>query len=756
MSATTTAQEAANRQWQRQHFRDDPAVAANRAAGIPNTGKTKVICRQHLQVRIQEDRLADLANGLPQRSEDDLLPIYFATDAKAQDRMWMQERPDTLLNHLSKDDLEQRKAKPKGKSTAPTSTSGAHILMPFPSTSSNDPAYNSLALAGQTAFQYAGMGLDSGTVSFPSSFDATIGSSTSFAFNGIPFEHRPRRASSPSLVPGDSISEAGTVPGLSRQPSFHGSDTSNKRAPPMQQQFEYRIARLTASGGLPLSWIENPEALALFALFVPGAVVPSRAVLTRRLIPAVLKELQDEVKKRVRGSMGTLQADGWTGIDFHHLIAFMLAAAGHINTVDVYDVSDERKTAVNFLRLMMEVLEKVDKGFLKWSKEITDLIGWLRSKTFVLALLRELQRSSNLPVLAIIRAVLTRWTSHYLAYTRLIAVGPPLRALVAREDLRGTDNQLITGDSKAKKKAQKMVALIKNPQLWAALERMRTHLSPLALCANMTQTAFCRLDQDPEDQFVRAAVLASVERRWGKCDQDVFLAAAIANPFLDLNDFMPLPILTRGAIFTLWSRLHLRFEKKEADPATLLANINDFFNKTGSFDTLPKLIPAMRAAALREKCIPDPLALFGMLSFPGRDIPDSPFMAVTKRALNITANSASCERLFSVFGAILTKTRNRLGKETLRNLAELKMLIRDEHLRNGDVKPRLKRKFEQATPDAQAPLPSTIIASTDASTEPDSEMELDSSAEDPATASLSTSSSSEFHSLAEQLTPHGR
>ncbi|KAJ7921017.1 hypothetical protein B0H13DRAFT_1496113, partial [Mycena leptocephala] len=57
----------------------------------------------------------------------------------------------------------------------------------------------------------------------------------------------------------------------------------------------------------------------------------------------------------------------------------------------------------------------------------------------------------------------------------------------------------------------------------------------------------------------------------------------------------------------------------------------------------------------------------------------------------ICANSASCERLFSVFGAILTKLRNRLRTKTLTNVAELKMLVRDEHLRDSKAKSRLKR-----------------------------------------------------------------
>lgn len=70
-----------------------------------------------------------------------------------------------------------------------------------------------------------------------------------------------------------------------------------------------------------------------------------------------------------------------------------------------------------------------------------------------------------------------------------------------------------------------------------------------------------------------------------------------------------------------------------------------------------------------------------------------PFIRLAKRILSISANSASCERLFSIFGNTLTKLRNRLGTNTLTNLAELKMFLRDQHLQR-DTKKRLKNIFQ--------------------------------------------------------------
>jgi len=76
----------------------------------------------------------------------------------------------------------------------------------------------------------------------------------------------------------------------------------------------------------------------------------------------------------------------------------------------------------------------------------------------------------------------------------------------------------------------------------------------------------------------------------------------------------------------------------------------------------------------------------------GRVEDTSPFIIFARRLLSVSANSASCERLFSILGNILTKTRNRTGNTVLTDLAEVKMHIRDEHLALS-TKSCLKRRF---------------------------------------------------------------
>jgi hypothetical protein len=77
---------------------------------------------------------------------------------------------------------------------------------------------------------------------------------------------------------------------------------------------------------------------------------------------------------------------------------------------------------------------------------------------------------------------------------------------------------------------------------------------------------------------------------------------------------------------------------------------------------------------------------------PGRSTTVSPFIVFAKRILAVSANLASCERLFSIFGNILTKVRNRTGDTVLVKLSEVKLHIRDDHVASG-TKMHYKRNF---------------------------------------------------------------
>lgn len=115
---------------------------------------------------------------------------------------------------------------------------------------------------------------------------------------------------------------------------------------------------------------------------------------------------------------------------------------------------------------------KSNAEFLDYTDKATELIGWLQGKTYVLALLRDVQQTNSLQVLAVIRAVLTRWTAHYLAYRRLLEIRLSLQILVENDEkLELRNQQLLIGDASTRGRSRKNISLIKNSAFWHALAR---------------------------------------------------------------------------------------------------------------------------------------------------------------------------------------------------------------------------------------------------------------------------------------------
>lgn len=113
-----------------------------------------------------------------------------------------------------------------------------------------------------------------------------------------------------------------------------------------------------------------------------------------------------------------------------------------------------------------------DAEVLNFTDAANELIAWLRSKTLVLALLRDIQVDLLKTPRTVLRAVITRWTAHYQAYKRLLELHTSLEVLTVKEAARPADKKMvITGDAKAQARSRKMLDIIRNPLLWHALAR---------------------------------------------------------------------------------------------------------------------------------------------------------------------------------------------------------------------------------------------------------------------------------------------
>ncbi|EKM49170.1 uncharacterized protein PHACADRAFT_201944 [Phanerochaete carnosa HHB-10118-sp] len=187
-------------------------------------------------------------------------------------------------------------------------------------------------------------------------------------------------------------------------------------------------------------------------------------------------------------------------------------------------------------------------------------------------------------------------------------------------------------------------------------------------------------------------MLNAIEARWKKADQDAFIAALILNPFHKTRPLQPLFSFSVGGVYALLSCLWEHFYTVPVPVTDLLEDVQEYLMKSGHFADIQSWQHSICLAAEAMKTSPDSIQVWDFAQHPEALV--RPIIQLACRLLSVCTNSASCKRLFSSLGHILTKLRNCLGNTTLLSLTEMKMHICDEHLCNQGLQRRLKFQLE--------------------------------------------------------------
>ncbi|THH15178.1 hypothetical protein EUX98_g9503 [Antrodiella citrinella] len=273
---------------------------------------------------------------------------------------------------------------------------------------------------------------------------------------------------------------------------------------------------------------------------------PSAYTLSGPVLDQQAKEVEQRMKSRLSGKLGTGQCDGWKNVARTSVVSSLITVDYEPYLIDTHDVSAERKTADNLLNIVimnimyaMMTLEvtviawcsdaggdsasmrrklvqrypwlivldcwahqihlvvgdyfKLELPWIEYVDMATEVIKWFNNHGYANGLLRAQQQSINVKILVLILPVATRWTSHYLSIRRLRQLRRFIEACVALhyDDLV----ESVGKTKKAKDHAKKVLQYVQDGDFWKGLEKVERDLQPLAVAANLTQGASTRLDQ---------------------------------------------------------------------------------------------------------------------------------------------------------------------------------------------------------------------------------------------------------------------
>lgn len=147
--------------------------------------------------------------------------------------------------------------------------------------------------------------------------------------------------------------------------------------------------------------------------------------------------------------------------------------------------------------------------------------------------------------------------------------------------------------------------------------RVVRHLRPLGIAANVTQASFCRIDTvlltfghlvstylemtDPDDLPGCQAIIDSIERRWSKADQEIFIATVIINPFYQTAPFSLIPQFRTAEILSLMIRLWKRLIRTDPPPS-FAQELMEFIGKRGDYASLDIICNVERNRAEQDVC----------------------------------------------------------------------------------------------------------------------------------------------------------
>ncbi|TRM63057.1 ribonuclease H-like domain-containing protein [Schizophyllum amplum] len=373
-------------------------------------------------------------------------------------------------------------------------------------------------------------------------------------------------------------------------------------------------------------------------------------------------------------------------------------------------------------QLMLGDYFRVNDYAAEISETATGLIGWINNHGKVRMLFNKAQAecarhdaTQKTPVLAFLVANITRWTTHVVAFMRLLDLKKALQVAVMLSRAAIIEAQV--GAAKYAEKdrleleANEWCNTIADPGYWNGLEDVLGDLEAICYGININQQdsvsankvllmiagIYLQFEAHPE-RAVSFRMTERLEKRWADCDQPLFLLALILDPFDGLTRFgdnAGLDHLTINAMATqLWRRMRDRpdnadsAETRLSKETELSAALLRYLAGTGSFASWETNREVFEQTHGRDP-------LMAWTAFTRRDTQELARFA--KTIYSVVVNTAGCERTFSRLKIIQSPHRSRIGTEKMEQMMKVSSQITAENVARGVVKARTKRKNHKGT-----------------------------------------------------------
>ncbi|KAH8981951.1 ribonuclease H-like domain-containing protein, partial [Lactarius hatsudake] len=466
-----------------------------------------------------------------------------------------------------------------------------------------------------------------------------------------------------------------------------------------------------------------------------------------RFLDKEVERVEDHLRSKLDGKIATGQCDGWKNIAKASIVASMVTVDYEPFLIRTHDISADRKTGDNLLKLVLDDILYVNSKYgvviiawvtddggdgrkmrrlllgtrpdlvviLCWAHQINLMVGgylklktpfmecipqalevikWFNNHSVPLGLLRTRQiMSFQGTFYALILPNLTRWTCHYFSLRRLLEVSRPMRSCCIEDE-----EKLIEGSGRGaeQKKAMDIIQTVGSEEFWRNIAAVKTHLQPFCVAAKILQ----RNGTTCDSVTLTLGQLYHIFDNTAGIDQqvrdDVFICAVILNPYLRDKYFnRDDPSLTPAGLFAMAKHLCQRVFSQDAG-VDFYGAFFDYLNEEREFSRERMSLDDLKVLYDRENRDVNLVRLWSTLDngkMGGRNL----LVKFAKHILSIIPNSAGCERTFSQMGITHSKLRNRMALDTCHKTITVKMDLRRSQKEDGPSQTRSRKRKHPET-----------------------------------------------------------
>ncbi|KAF9018952.1 hypothetical protein BDZ89DRAFT_1094001 [Hymenopellis radicata] len=496
-----------------------------------------------------------------------------------------------------------------------------------------------------------------------------------------------------------------------------------------KQSIHAQFGRATISANLPNQWVNNAEVIKLFYMFRARAdeVIPDRRQISGRILDslAVTDGWSDNTRNNIAASTSLTSLQSY-------LIKLMVTNRDRKNgegyCVIFLDMIDETERETGCIVVLLCTdndggshkgrdmvpskrpwilvasccahqvrLASQNEQAADIAEQATVVIGWINNHSKVLVIFKDVQQLKNGKILALILANLTRWTSHFLAFNRLLFLKDAFRqaAIINR-------NEIIAAQVGAEKNRREHCDILEDSEFWKGLQVVVSDIEPICYGTNINQSDSVRPDEvlltligiyrhfaGHSKRDVASGMKKRIEKRWKALDQPLFIFALILNPYEMVSRFGDKAGIS---VFSLNTEFMMFYKRVKSRPDATLSDEESTQIKEQKEREVSSAFMAYLASTGPFQDWRDNKEMFQATHGDDPIIVWQQFLsdaAIKELAdfaimlLELCVNQAGAERSFSQLGIMKTQHRNRLQIPRLEKMAKVGADIRDDHTKTG-------------------------------------------------------------------------